>query len=111
MKKKNKISLIFTFLALSSGSVWFGAYIARLLSTYQMFEQTEPILRNYLNDSNLPAVLEVISPLVTLTAITYSIMITSFILFLLTTKMKLKENGWLFIVAGIIFLTLPFEVV
>jgi hypothetical protein len=111
MKKKNIPSLIFAYLAVISGSIWFGAYISRLLSTYQMFQETEPILGNFLDSSNIPAVIQVISPLIFLTLITYLILIITFILFLFITKLKFKENGWLFITTGIIFFTLPFEVI
>jgi len=111
MKKKNTLTSIFSYVALASGSIWFGAYISRLLITYQMFEPTEPVLKNFLGNSNLPAVAEVIAPLITLTVITYILLIISFTLFLFTMQMKLKENGWLFIIAGIIYLTLPFELI
>ena len=111
MKKKNILSLIFGYVALTSGSIWFGAYAARLLTTYMMFEETEPTLRNFLDSSNLPAVVEVISPIIIITLVGYLLMLITFTVFLITTDLKLKENGWLFIIAGIIFITLPFEVV
>ena len=111
MKKKNILALIFGYLALTSGSIWFGAYAARLLPTYTMFEETEPTLKNFLNGSNIPAVAEVLSPIIILTLICYLLMAITFTVFLITTDLKLKENGWLFIIAGIIFITLPFEVV
>ena len=111
MKKNNPLSAVFSYIALVSGSIWFGAYVARLLITYKMFEETEPILKSFLNSTNLSAVVEVISPIVILTSITYLIMIVSFSVFLFTSNFKLKENGWLFIIAAIIYITLPFEVI
>ena len=111
MKKNNPLSAVFSYIALVSGSIWFGAYVARLLITYKMFEETEPILKSFLNSTNLSAVVEVISPIVILTSITYLIMIVSFTVFLFTSNFKLKENGWLFIIAAIIYITLPFEVI
>ena len=48
-------------------------------------------------------------PLVNLTFYSYIVMIISFTLFLISSRIKLKENGWLLIVALIIYLTLPFE--
>ena len=109
MKKTNKLSSILGYLALTSGSIWFGAYLARLITTYQMFKETEPVLKNFINNTNLPVIVEILSPLVYITFITYLIMIVSFTLFLFTSDLKLKENGWLFIIAAIIFITLPFE--
>jgi len=76
-----------------------------------MFEETEPTLKNFLDGANLPAVIEVISPIIILTLICYLLMIFTFIVFLFSTDLKLKANGWLFIIAGIIFITMPFEVV
>jgi len=111
MKKNNKISSIFGYLALTSGSIWFGAYIARLVSTYQMYEETEPVFKAFINSTNLPAIVEILEPLVYLTFITYLIMIVCFTLFLFTSHLKLKENGWLFIITAIIYIMLPFEAI
>ena len=41
MKKNNTLSSVFSYIALASGCIWFGAYVARLLITYKMFEETE----------------------------------------------------------------------
>ncbi|MGB5528606.1 MAG: hypothetical protein WBQ32_01440 [Ignavibacteriaceae bacterium] len=109
MKKINKLSSVFGYLALTSGSIWFGAYIARLVATYQMYEETEPVFKTFINSTNLPAIVEILAPLIYLTFITYLIMIVCFTLFLFASHLKLKENGWLFIIAAIIYLTLPFE--
>ena len=107
----NKFSSIFGFLALASGSIWFGAYIARLLTTYQMFEPTEAVLKDYLTNNNLPAIIQTTFPLVNLTFFTYLVLILSFSLYLISTHLKLKQNGWLLIISMIIYLTLPFEAV
>lgn len=109
MKKKSNLASVFGYIALTSGSLWFGAYVARLLITYQMFEDTEFVLRNYINSTNLPAIIQTTFPLVNLTFYSYTIMIISFTLFLIFSNMKLKNNGWLLIVTLIIYLTLPFE--
>lgn len=109
MKKNNKLSSLFGYIALASGSIWFGAYISRLLTTYQMFEATELTLKNYITSVNLPAIIQTTFPLVNLTFFTYLILIISFTLFIISTKMKFKENGWLLIISLIIYLTLPFE--
>lgn len=109
MKKRNNIFSLFGFLALASGSIWFGAYLARLLTTYNIFKERELVLKEFLNSSNLSAVIEILSPLIYLTLITYVIMILTFTLFLATTDLKLKQNGWLFITTAIIYITLPFE--
>ncbi len=109
MKKDSKLALIFSYLALTSGCIWFGAYFARLNITYQMFEAVDLSLKSYISSNSLPAILQTNYPLVILTFITYLILILSFTIYLLISKIKLKENGWLLITALIIYLTLPFE--
>jgi hypothetical protein len=111
MNIRKILSTVFGFLALSSGSLWFGAYIARLLVTYQMFEPNELLLKSYLCNNDLSAIFQTIFPLVNLTLFSYSMMIVSFTIFIISTDLKLKENGWLFIISMIIYLTLPFEAV
>jgi len=109
MKKKNNSSLLFGYLAFTSGSIWFGASISRLLTTYQMFEETEFALKNYITNENLSAIFQTTFPIVNLTFYSYIVMIITFTLFLIFSSLKLKENGWLLIVSLIIYLTLPIE--
>lgn len=110
MKFKDKISHIFAYIALTSGSIWLGGYIGRLLTAYSLFEETELTLKNFINDSNLPVIFRATFPLISLTFISYIILILSFTLFLILSPFKLKQNGWLFITAAIIYITLPFEI-
>jgi hypothetical protein len=109
MKKNNIVSSVFGYLALTSGSIWFGSYIARFIATYQMFEPTELILKEYITNSNLPAIIQTTFPLVELTFFSYIMFIICFTSFLITVKIKLKENGWLFIISMIIYITFPFK--
>lgn len=109
MKKRKLLSSIFGSLALVSGSIWLGAYVARLITIYQMFEPIEKTLKNYINGNNLPAVIQTIFPLVNLTFFSYLVMIITFTIFIISTDLKFKENGWLLIISLIIYLTLPFE--
>ena len=109
MKKRKLLSSIFGSFALVSGSIWLGAYVARLIIIYQMFEPTEITLKSYLSGNNLQAVIQTIFPLVNLTFLSYLIMIITFTVFIITTDIKFKANGWLLIISAIIYLTLPFE--
>ena len=109
MKKRKLLSSIFGSFALVSGSIWLGAYVARLITIYQMFEPIETTLKNYINGNNLPAVIQTIFPLVNLTFFSYLVMIITFTIFITSTDLKFKENGWLLIISLIIYLTLPFE--
>ena len=109
MKKNSNLSSVFGYLALTSGSIWFGAYVARLLTTYQMFEETEFALKNYLTNANLSTIFQTIFSIVNLTFYSYTVMIIAFTLFLVLSSLRLKENGWLLIISLIIYLTLPLE--
>jgi hypothetical protein len=111
MKKENTITKIFAYISFTSGSIWLGAYISRLLTTYQMFEATELKLKSYITDSNISSIFQTTYPLVNLSIFSYLIMIFSFTIFLTLTKIKFKENGWLFIITMIIYITLPFEII
>lgn len=109
MKKNSILSSLFGYLALTSGSIWFGAYIARLLTTYQMFEETDFLLKSYVTETNITGIFNTIFPIVNLTFYSYMVMVTSFTLFLILSNFKLKQNGWLLIVSLIMYLTLPLE--
>jgi len=109
MKKNSNSSSVFGYLALTSGSIWFGAYVSRLLTTYQMFQETEYTLKDYISNANLSAIFQTTFPLVNLTFYSYIVMTISFTLFLILSRLKLKENGWMLIIALIIYLTLPLE--
>ena len=111
MKKENTITKIFAYISLTSGSIWLGAYISRLLTTYQMFEATELKLKSYITNSNISSIFQTTYPLVNLSIFSYLVMTISFTIFLMLTKIKLKENGWLFIITMIIYITLPFEII
>ena len=67
------------------------------------------LLKSYVNDKNLYGILYTISSSVTLTFILFIIFIVSFIIFLLTSKVSLKKEGWLFVSLLIIAVTAPFE--
>lgn len=109
MENQKIISKIFLYLAVLAGIIWLGSYIERLILSYQLFDGVEFTLRAYLNNQNLPAVFTMLDASTILTTIVYTLFIVFFSLFLVTSKISLKQNGWLFIISLIIFLTLPFE--
>lgn len=109
MTNNTKVAKSFLFIAILSGSLWTGAYLMRLFLFYWLFEPEDFILKSYINNENMGAIVYSLLPAVTTTMILYVLFITSFILFILITKQKFKENGWLFISTIIILITLPFE--
>ncbi|MCU7495020.1 MAG: hypothetical protein HF314_00485 [Ignavibacteria bacterium] len=109
MQNLNKISKIFLYVCSLSGILWFGGYLSRLLLTYQLFEPRDFILKNYVNDQNLGGIFYTLNSSVTFTLILYVVFLVSFVLFLSTSRIKLKEEGWLFVILLIVVITAPFE--
>ncbi len=109
MKKLNTISKIFLYLTAASGTLWCGSYIAKLALSYQLFQGHEFALNYYLNNENLSAVFLTLNACTILTSISYIVFILTFIIFLASSRLSLKENGWLLIVTLIILITMPFE--
>ena len=110
MKNTNILSKIFLYLTVLSGILWVGGYFPRLAVTYQLFEKTDFIVKSFLNNQNLPGIFIILNGAIILTCVLYIIFIISFIAFLLTSRLSLKENGWLFIIAILIVITAPFEI-
>ena len=108
MNEQNILNKIFAFLALLSGSIWIGSYAVRMIISYQLFDIDMNIMP-YVNQDNLSGILVTINPVVITTFVLYIFFIFSFSIFLFSSKISLKENGWLFIIAVIVYLTLPFE--
>ena len=110
MKDLKTFPKILLFFVVLSGALWLGSYFTRLVISYQIFEGTAFTLRNYVNDQNLAGILKSFEPAVISTLVLYLIFIISYILFIVTSKVSLKANGWLVIITIIILLTLPFEI-
>ncbi len=108
MNGQNLLNKIFAFLAVLSGSIWLGAYAERMIISYQLFD-IDMNMMPYLNQQNLSGILVTISPAVNTTFILYLFFIFAFTIFLFSSKISLRENGWLFIIAVIVYSTLPFE--
>jgi hypothetical protein len=106
----NKTSKTFAFLALITCSLWIGAYLSRLFLTYQLFVAEDLSLKSYITTANLAGILTTLLPSVTSTFVLFICFIISFALFLVISKIKLRNNGWLFIITVIIIITLPFEI-
>ena len=109
MKNQNLLTKIFALIAMLSGAIWLGAYAVRMMVSYQLFD-IDMNLMGFVNDNNLEGILIAISPAINTTFILYITFIIAFTLFLFTSVLKFKENGWLFIITIIVYVTLPFEV-
>lgn len=110
MKKIKTVPKIFAFAAIVSGALWLGTYVVRLIVSYNLFLENDFILKEFVTQENLQAVLLSLAPTITLSSVLYLVFITGFTGFLFTARISFKKNGWLFIIAVIIYLTLPFEI-
>jgi hypothetical protein len=109
-KFNNRGTKIFLFLSVLSGSLWMGSYLSRIILSYQFFEGTDFTLKPIFNSQTLNGAIINLNSLIVLSVILYFVFIITFLLFLGLSKMSLKQNGWLFIITIIVFLTFPFEV-
>jgi hypothetical protein len=110
MKSLGLLSKTFLFTSILLGSLWIGGYLFRLVVFYQLFEEEEFALRPFINDQNLPGIFMILRSAVAMTLILFPLFILSYISFLVSSKINLKQNGWLFIITILIFITLPFEI-
>jgi len=108
MNEQSLLNKIFAFLTVLSGAIWLGSYADRMIISFQLFDLDMNIM-SYVNQQNLSGILVTIIPAVYLTSILYIFFIFSFTIFLFSSIISLRENGWLFIIAVIIYLTFPFE--
>jgi hypothetical protein len=110
MKNNFTIQSIIKYLLVLSFILWVGSYICRHLLIYQMFEPKELELRSIFTSENLNSVFFVILPIIVTNIISYSAFLLLFIIYLITSKLSLRNEGWLFISMLIIFVTAPFEI-
>ncbi len=110
MKNNNLFQKFNLFLVVASFIVWLGAYIARHLAVYQLFEPEGLVLRAIFNQENLSTIWVTILPLIVTTLLSFPLFIICFIAYLFTSKVNFKKEGWLIITLLIVFITAPFEI-
>ncbi len=110
MKKLNTAPKIFALIVIVSGGLWLGSYVVRLILSYNLFLENDFVLKEFVTQENLQAVLLSLAPTIPLSSVLYLVFIIGFTVFLFTSHISLKKNGWLFIIAAVIYLTLPFEI-
>jgi hypothetical protein len=109
MNNFSTTSKIFAVLSLITGSIWVGSYLSRLFLIYQLFEGPDLILKSYVNSDNINGILISILPSIVVHFISFIIMLLTTFMFYITNKIKLRFNGWLFIIFIAVLITLPFE--
>ena len=104
-----KVSKIFQYLSVVFGVIWLGAYFTRLSLTFYLFQGNQFQLKEFITTSFLQPIFYILNPLVLLTLVTYVLFFLCFILFVLGSNIKLKQNGWLFIILILVITLAPFE--
>ncbi len=110
MAKLSLVSKIFLFPAILFFSLFLGGYVARQIIIYQLFEPNGLDFKSMYNDQNLAFVYPTIAPVLILNLITYTTFLISSVVFFVTSKIKIKYEGWLFAIIIIIVITAPFEI-
>jgi len=109
MRKLSIISKIILFLLTATTIIWLGNTVSRMFFTYHIFASSNLDLKSFLTDPILKGVFSIHQPLVSISIFSYLLMIILFICFIVTSKLKLRENGWLFISILLVLITFPFE--
>lgn len=110
MPKTSKISKVILVLLILTTIVWLGNTVSRMMFTYNIFENSQLAIKSFLTDTVLKGVLIVHQPMVSISIFSYFLMLLLFALFLITSKLRLRDNGWLFISILLILFTAPFEI-
>ncbi len=109
MKNISLLSKTIAFIAAAAFTLWLGSYFSRLLVVYQLFDAETLQLKSIYDNNALNQVFYTILPLLLTNISAYLTFLIFFILFIFISKIKLKQNGWLFIILLIVLVTAPFE--
>jgi len=110
MKKLKTVPKIFAFIAIVSGALWLGSYLVRIIVSYNLFLENDFVLKEFVTQGNLKVILLSIAPTIILSFVLYVVYIIGYTIFLFSSSISLKKNGWLFIISAIIYITFPFEI-
>ncbi|MDP3149812.1 MAG: hypothetical protein Q8N83_11855 [Ignavibacteria bacterium] len=104
-----KVSKIFQYLAVVCGAIWLGADLSRTMLTFYLFQGNKFELKPFITNEFLQPIFYFVNPLILITIIAYLAFLVSFLLFISTSNIKLKQNGWLFITLILVITLAPFE--
>ena len=107
LSKTSKFFLVITFIA---SILWVGIVISKYIVIYELFDSPSFNLKKEYLNLNLIPILRSIANLTLVHMIIYPVLMLFFILFIIFSKMKLKREGWLFIITVLFLLTIPFEI-
>jgi hypothetical protein len=110
MKKQSFISKLFVSVTISSGAIWFGSYISKLFTIYNLFEPKDLALKASFESESIGYLLAELLPVFVTPFTAYIVMIVFFLLAVSVSKVNIKKEGWLFISIMLVLITLPFEI-
>ena len=105
--KSNKIALI---LLIAAAVFWLGGINIRALIGNELLNYDQFDFRTSIPPDRENTLFQMICNASILIAISYVIVLVSAIWFISTTKLKVKENGWLLMSAILFFLFVPVEI-
>ncbi|MFN4112191.1 MAG: hypothetical protein ACK4G1_07920 [Ignavibacteria bacterium] len=104
---KTKISL---FILIFSSIFWLGGSIYRAIIAYTLFEPFSLIIKSEITYDILRQTLKLIGNVNVYVLISYPIVLIAFFTFLKLSHVKLKRDGWLFMILMILVIFFPVEV-
>lgn len=110
MNKKELIQKVLLFCTIICGFLWLGGTIFRGVIAYRLFESFSLIVRSNLTTESIIQTLLIIGGVTVYIISSYVLFLIFFYLFILTSKINLKNNGWLFMIVMIVTLFIPVEV-
>jgi hypothetical protein len=105
--KSNKIALI---LLIAAAIFWLGGINVRALIGNELLNYDQFDFRTSIPPDRENTLFQMICNASILIAVSYFIVLVSAIWFIATTKLKIKENGWLLMCSILFFLFVPVEV-
>ncbi len=110
MENQNKISKTFLFITVLSFVLFFGSYLTKLNLLSQFFDAETMTLKSIYVGSDLSLVMKSLLPSFSVSMISFIAFVFFCIVFVIVTKINLREEGWLFITIIILLITTPFEI-
>jgi hypothetical protein len=116
MEKLKLFPKILFFISLSSLSIWIGANFVKVSLLFNLFQPLPnlPLKSLYSNLFNNDAVnfnswFTILKPIFSITVITFYVYVVFQVLFLLFSRINIKNNGWIFLSLILTVILLGFE--
>lgn len=109
MQNLNKFSKTFLFISVASFAIFIGSYVVKLSMLNQLFQPENLLLKYVFVDKDLTPMFEILIPVFSITVVSFLLLTIASIVILVSSKISLKENGWLFISFLIFVITAIFE--